>query len=1085
MKSRSEKVLWIVLALVLLGTLTAKVSWRLSDLPEKRATKQGQLVHTSQARLAQDYGKLPLSFELNKGQTDSQVKFLSRSRGYTMFLTQSEAVLALRSQKSGVRSQWENTTDNRPRIADALFPPLIQNPKSQIQNPPAPSTQPQAPDVVRLKLVGANANAKVVGLEPLPGKSNYFIGNDPKEWRTNVPTYAKVKYKGVYPGIDLIYYGNQGRLEYDFVVAPGGDPRTIALNIDGAEKMQIDPQGDLVLSSDGGDVRLHKPVVYQVQPTVDSRQSKATDNGRRTTDDANPKSKITNPKSIDGRYVLLADNRVGFEVANYDKTKPLIIDPVLSYSTFLGGSGDDYAYGMAVDAAGNAYVTGYTSSINFPTFPGAFQTSLGGTYDAFITKLNAAGSALVYSTYLGGSNDDYAYGIAVDAAGIASVAGYTLSSDFPTTPGAFQPIFGGSYDAFVTKLSADGSTRIYSTYLGGSAADYAKGIAVDASGNAYVTGITSSDFPTTPGAFQTNGRGYYDAFVVKLEVDGSALVYSTYLGGSTGYDQGFGIAVDASGSAYVTGATSSIDFPTSPEAFQPSFGGGDWYWGVAFVAKLNAAGSALVYSTYLGGGSSYDYANGIAVDAAGNAYVTGLTCNSNFPTTPGAFQTIYGDGGDAFVTKLNAAGSALVYSTFLGGRWDDYGYRIAVDASGNTYVAGVSSSSYDFPTTPGGFQYIYQFTAFVTKLNVAGSALVYSTFLGEMTRDQGIGLAVDATGDAYVAGYTGAFPTTPGAFQTSYGGGNKDAFVAKISPDVSLTPTSLTFASQTMGMTSSPQTVTLRNLRSEPLTIGSIVASGDFEQTNTCTGGIAEGSSCTIDVTFTPTATGTRDGTLTVTDDAPSSPQTVSLRGVGTNPVPFLTTLSPSSATAGGAAFTLTVNGSDFVNGSVVRWNGSDRATTYVSSTQLTASINAADIATTGTVAVTVLDATPVGGLSFEILKPPYAAQVQPPINADGSSVFKANRGVVPVKFTLTSNGAQTCQLPPATISLGRIAGTVVGSIAESAYLMPSDNSSNFRIGADCQYIYNLGAGSLGKGTYQVNIAIEGAIVGSGVFGLN
>ena len=607
MKSRSEKVLWIVSALVLLGILTAKVSWRLSDLPEKRATKQDQLVHTSQARLAQNYGKLPLSFELNKGQTDSQVKFLSRGHGYTMFLTQSEAVLSLRSGQSsaprGISPQLPRTTDYGPRMADALLPPLIQNPKSQIQVAPAPSAQEPAPTTVRLKLVGANLRAKVVGLDPLPGRSNYFLGNDPKKWRTNVPTYAKVKYKGVYPGIDLIYYGNQGKLEYDFVVAPGGDPRTIALNIDGAEKMQIDPQGDLVLSNDGGDVRLHKPVVYQPVSV-------------------NPKSQIQNPRSVDGRYLLLADNRIGFEIGAYDKTLPLIIDPVLSYSTYLGGAGDDYAYGIAVDSSGNAYVIGCTNSINFPTIPGAFQTSYGGgNYDAFITKLNAAGSALVYSTYLGGSSED----------------------------GAFN------------------------------------GIAVDASGNAYVTGYTySSNFPTTPGAFQTSGGGgTRDAFVAKLHVAGSALVYSTYLGGSD-YDVAWDIAVDAAGNAYVTGQTHSSNFPTTPGAFQTSYGGGAYD---AFITKLNAAGSALLYSTYLGG-SDYDEGSGIAVDATGNAYVTGLTYYFNFPTTAGAFRTSPAGYYDAFVTKLNAAGSDLVYSTYLGGSSADGGYGIAVDATGNIYVTG-------------------------------------------------------------------------------------------------------------------------------------------------------------------------------------------------------------------------------------------------------------------------------------------------------------------------------------------------------------------------------------------------------------
>jgi len=471
MKSRFEKVLWIVLALVLLGMLTTKVSSRRSDLPAKRSTNQ--LVHTSQLRLAQNYGKLPLSFELNKGQTDSQVKFLSRGSGYTLFLTGNEAVLSLRKPSAASRqlsasrwlpvasSLWWPATNNGPRTTDVLFPALIQNPKSQIPNPPAPSPEPLAPDVVRVKLVGANPKAKVVGLDPLPGKSNYFLGNDPKKWRTNVSNYAKVKYKDVYPGIDLVYYGNQGRLEHDFVVAPGADPRVIALNIDGAEKMQIDPQGDLVLSNDGGDVRLHKPVVYQVQSTVDSRQSKATDNEPRTKDAANSPFTIHHSQFVEGRFLLLASNRIGFEVSNYDKTKPLIIDPVLSYSTYLGGSGSDGAYGIAVDASGNAYVTGLTYSNDFLT-RNPIQATCGGCtpppyiyFDAFVAKIDTTKTglaSLIYSTYLGGSNYDYGVGIAVDSSGNAYVTGATYSADFPTV-NPLQENPNGAFDAFVAKIA--------------------------------------------------------------------------------------------------------------------------------------------------------------------------------------------------------------------------------------------------------------------------------------------------------------------------------------------------------------------------------------------------------------------------------------------------------------------------------------------------------------------------------------------------------------------------------------------------------------------------------------------------------
>jgi hypothetical protein len=469
----------------------------------------------------------------------------------------------------------------------------------------------------------------------------------------------------------------------------------------------------LVIATEAGEVRFHKPVVYQ--PVEAPFRAAPAGLKPGATAAANPKSKITNPKSVDGRYILLADNRVGFEVGAYDKSLPLIIDPVLSYSTFLGGSNEDYAYGIAVDASGSAYVAGWTASTDFPTTSGGFQTVYGGgAYDTFVTKLNPAGDTLVYLTYLGGSADDYGKGIAVDASGNAYVTGYTYSSNFPTTPGAFQTGYGGGGDAFVTKLNAAGSSFLYSTYLGGSNFDYATAIAVDAAGNAYVAGLSYGDFPTTPGAFQPSYGGS-DAFVTKVNGDGSALVYSTYLGGST-YDDARGIAVDTDGSAYVTGNTNSIDFPITPDAFQTSFGGPENATD-AFVTKVNADGSALVYSTYLGG-SNYDEAHGIAVDTSGNAYVTGLTFSGNFPTTRGAFQTGYGGGGDAFVTKLKADGSALVYSTYLGGSNDDSALSIAVDATGNAYVSGYTTSS-NFPTTPGAFQTSFgggPFDAFVAKI---------------------------------------------------------------------------------------------------------------------------------------------------------------------------------------------------------------------------------------------------------------------------------------------------------------------------------------------------------------------------------
>ena len=672
------------------------------------------------ARLSQSYGKLPLQFEANRGQTDKAVRFLSRGRGYSLYLTASEAVLVLAKPDAKAQSV-----------------------------------------ALRMSLVGATSKPVVNGADELPGKANYFIGKDRSKWRTNVPTYAKVHYQNVYPGIDLVYYGNQRQLEYDFVVAPGADPTKIVLGFRGADKLEIDTGGDLVLHAPGGDIRQHKPILYQEI------------NGVR--------------QEIAGSYVRKGANRVGFEVAAYDRSQPLIIDPiVLSYSTFLGGNSLDQAAGIAVDANGNAYVTGNTWSSDFPTTAGAFSTTRPGFVSAFVTKVNPAGTALVYSTYLG---DGAGGAIAVDADGNAYVTGRANPS-FPTTPGAFQPASHGFFsEAFVTKLDPSGSTLVYSTFLGGSKDDSGFGIAVDANGFAYITGNTiSTDFPTANALQVAHAGGGdqfpYDAFVTKLNPVGSALVYSTYLGGS-GDDLANGIAVDPAGNAYVTGSTRSPNFPTTPAAFQPLFGGNI----DAFVTKLDPSGSALVYSSYLGG-SSEDQGFGIAVDGNGHAYVTGWTVSTDFPTA-NALQVAHAGGGiDAFVTKLDRVGSAL-YSTYLGGSGGDFANGIAVDPAGNAYVTG-GTGSLNFPTTPGAFQPVFggNADAFVTKLNSAGSAILYSTYFGGSDSDIGVGFALDAAGSAYLTGYTRSanFPVTPGAFQvTRHGCLDEftpcDAFVVKFLGD--------------------------------------------------------------------------------------------------------------------------------------------------------------------------------------------------------------------------------------------------------------------------------------------------------------
>lgn len=659
--------------------------------------------------------QIPLSFERNEGQTDESVKYLTRGRGYTFYFTPEEMIMALHR-----KSQDDNTL-----TISAL----------------------------KFQFVGANPNPMINGIDEQENKSNYFIGNDPNKWRTNVSNFAKVCYRDMYPGIDVVFYGNQKQLEYDICVSPGKNPSDARFRVDGALELSVDNNGNLhILMEDEQNVQIQMPYVYQMM--------------------------AGNKVPIDGQFVLLAQNEVGFKLGAYDTSKMLIIDPViLSYSTYLGGPNADSGSKITVDSSGNAYITGTTGG-GFPITPGAFQTTFGGTTDAFVTKLNPAGSALVYSTYLGGSNDDNGIGIAIDSGGNAYVAGFTNSPNFPTTGGAFQTSIPGFGNGFVTKLNPTGSSLVYSTYLGGSIFEQALGIALDGGGNAYVSGVTfSADFPTTGGAFQTVYGGNGDAFVTKLNPTGSALVYSTFLGGS-GQDVGIEIALDAGGNAYVVGFTESPNFPTTPGAFQTVNGGGR----DAFVTKLNPAGSALVYSTYLGGIGA-DQANGIAVDNFGNAYVSGTTESTNFPTTAGAFQTAFGGGtSDAFVTKLNPAGSALVYSTYLGGSGTDGGTRIVVDSIGNAYLTG-STSSTNFPITADAFQSTFgggPSDVFITKLNPAGSALVYSTYFGGTGDDSGSGIALDNNCGVYVTGLTsGNFPTTAGGFQTTYGGGATDAFVLK------------------------------------------------------------------------------------------------------------------------------------------------------------------------------------------------------------------------------------------------------------------------------------------------------------------
>jgi hypothetical protein len=691
--------------------------------PKGQSSGNGRLPGEAKQRVVASYGKLPLHFEANQGQTDAEVKFLARGSGYGLFLTASESVLVLgksEAARTGHAALGQAGTTKRSR--------------------------PSA--VLRLRLLGANPRPSVEGREELAGKSCYFIGSDPKKWRTNVPQYARVEYKDVYPGVSLAYYGNQSQLEYDFVVAPGGDPRQIRFGIEGAERIDVDAEGNLVLSLPDGKVVERAPVVYQ-----------EFDGTRQV---------------VEGRFALKGRSEAGFDVGHYEADRPLVLDPLLVYSTYLGGSGADWGQSIAVDAGGNTYVAGYTYSVDFPT-ANPLQAANAGVNDVFVAKLNAAGSALVYSTYLGGSGGDSGTGVTVDESGNAFVTGVTNSSDFPTV-NPLQPMKRAGVDAFVAKLNAAGSALLYSTYLGGNGDDQGNGIAVDAAGNAYVAGWTqSTNFPTTNPLQAANG-GSQDAFVARLNPAGSALIYSTYLGGRW-LDAAEGVAVDASGSAYVVGLTDCVsNFPTLNPLQSACGGPMD-----AFVTKLNPAGSSLVYSTYLGGGDS-DQGTSIAVDASGSAYVAGRTSSTNFPTA-NPFQAAYGGGlEDAFVAKLDPAGSSLVFSTYLGGSDRDQAFGIAVDASGSAYLTGWAGPN--FPTA-NPVQAVYgggTFDAFVTKLDPSGSTLAYSTYLGGRGGgDTGIGIAVDSARNAYVVGITDSanFPTM-NPVQAAYAGGFPDCFLARI-----------------------------------------------------------------------------------------------------------------------------------------------------------------------------------------------------------------------------------------------------------------------------------------------------------------
>ena len=629
---------------------------------------------------------------------------------------------------------------------------------------------------LRVSFQGSDPQTSVTVERPLIAKANFLIGADPARWRTNVDLYQTISYKGLYPGIDMKYGGAGKRLKSEFIVAAGVDPSLVRIRYAGFEKIFIDRDGSLVFRLEHGQLRENSPEAYQIR------------GGRNV--------------AVDCQYKLYGDGTVGFALGKYDTSLELIIDPILSYSTYLGGSGFDAITALAVDSPGNAYVAGYTDSLDFP-IAGAIQGATGGSVDAFVAKLNPAGTALVYATYIGGSGDDRARGLTIDSSGSVTITGTTTSPNFPSVA-AYQTALSGGRDAFVAKLNPAGNLLVFSTYFGGSAYDNGNSIASDSSGNVYIAGDTySTDLPIL-GAMQSLNRGRQDGFVVKFSPAG-ALQYSTYLGGA-GDDRAMAIAVDGTGCAYVTGNTTSADFPVA-NAFQAANAGGQ----NAFITKLNSAGIAIVYSTYLGGSGGIpgfpESGNGIAVDSALSAYVTGVTHSANFPTA-GALQTGHAGGGlDAFVSKLTPAGSALVYSTFLGGIGLDTATAIAVDGGGTAYVTG-NTTSPDFPmVTPLQGTKSGSVDAFIAAVNSTGSALVFSTFFGGNSADGGTAIALNGSGKIWIAGQTTStnFPLQTPFQATGYSEGN--GFVTSMTQAVAqktsmLTPTpSSTFVAATVTFT--------------------------------------------------------------------------------------------------------------------------------------------------------------------------------------------------------------------------------------------------------------------------------------------
>lgn len=674
------------------------------------------------------FSSLPLTFEPNDGQLTRAVRFLARAPGYTLFLTSKGAVMETQSGAGA------------------------------------------APSIVRMRYLGARHARRIAGIRRQPARVNYFLGRTRRDWHVNIPTYAQVEYRDLYPGIDLVFGGSAAGPEYDWIVHPGADLARVALSVQGAGRLHVDGQGNL---AGAAGVLQRAPVLYQ---TVRGRRHR-----------------------VSGGFSVVSGTTVKLTAGNFDHARPLVVDPTLAYSSRVGGGNGEGGYSLAIDRSGNTYVTGDTSSANFPvvdpvdpslhTSASCLHMLMPTCVDAFVLKLSAGGGKLIFSTYIGGQGDDYGHGVALDKSGDIYVAGSTTSPDFPSVH-ARQPQFAGgsgSGDAYILELNPDGNHILFSTYLGGSGNDDAEAIRVSG-GSLYLAGSTSStNFPTAH-AWQTSLGGRSDAFLARLTRAG-ATVYSTYIGGK-GTDGALGIAVKA-GKVFVAGETGSVNFPTIHSL--QAFGGGSCpndpqnICEDAFVTAFPIGGGKPLYSTLLGG-SQEDRADAIAADRSGNAYVVGGTYSRAFPLVRPLEKTLAAYDQNGFVAKISPTGKALLFSTFLGGTSADEAYGVAVDPAGNIFVTGTTVSD-DFPTqdaiqpkiASSGPEDLYSVqSAFVTVLAPSGGSLLYSTYLGGVGQDLGADIVTDGKGNAYVTGFMTSknFPRTPGAFHSS--GGLFDAFIAKI-----------------------------------------------------------------------------------------------------------------------------------------------------------------------------------------------------------------------------------------------------------------------------------------------------------------